>query len=86
MHSRNHSMTYPKEVYPPLSGLGRKMSKREKFVRAITNPDLLFRHEPGSPPPESKYLVSSPTFPPTPVMAKANGDVLVGLTPTPTVN
>jgi hypothetical protein len=49
-------MTYGKDLSPPATagGLRRRMSKREKFVRALTNPDTIFKHDPGSPPPESK--------------------------------
>jgi hypothetical protein len=39
--------------------MGRSMSRRDRFVKAITNPDSIFRHDPGSPPPESKYVLLS---------------------------
>jgi hypothetical protein len=62
MHSRNHSMTYGDKnggLAPSPSnagGLSRSMSKREKFVRAFTNPDKIFDRDPTSPPPESRYV------------------------------
>jgi hypothetical protein len=58
--SRNYSVGYGKAL-PPKSGggLGRSMSRRDKFVKAITNPDSIFRHDPSSPPPESKYVAIS---------------------------
>ncbi|KAF2457512.1 hypothetical protein BDY21DRAFT_285761 [Lineolata rhizophorae] len=31
------------------------MSKRQRFVQAITNPDTLFERDPSSPPPESSF-------------------------------
>jgi hypothetical protein len=59
MHSRNHSMTYGDKsgLSPSASnagGLQRSMSKRQKFVRAFTNPDKIFDRDPTSPPPESR--------------------------------
>lgn len=41
---------------PSTGGLQRSMSKRQKFVRAITNPDKIFDRDPASPPPESRYV------------------------------
>jgi len=56
--SRNNNLGYGKELPPkPGGGLGRSMSRRDKFVKAITNPDMIFRHDPDSPPPESKYVM-----------------------------
>jgi hypothetical protein len=57
MHARNHSMTYGEKngnLAPSPSGLQRSMSKRQKFVRAFTNPDKIFDRDPTSPPPESR--------------------------------
>jgi hypothetical protein len=57
MHTRNHSMTYGEKngnLAPSPSGLQRSMSKRQKFVRAFTNPDKIFDRDPTSPPPESR--------------------------------
>jgi hypothetical protein len=62
MHSRNHSITYGDKnggLAPSPSnagGLSRSMSKREKFVRAFTNPDKIFDRDPTSPPPESRCV------------------------------
>jgi hypothetical protein len=62
-HSRSHSTqsttTYQQNggLSPGHSGgLQRSMSKRQKFVRAITNPDTIFNRDPASPPPESRYV------------------------------
>jgi hypothetical protein len=35
-------------------GLERSKSKRERFANVIANPDIMFRPDPQSPPPESK--------------------------------
>jgi len=54
---RNNSTGHVKDFpSPPGGGLKRNMSRRDKFVKAITNPDTIFRHDPDSPPPESKYV------------------------------
>jgi hypothetical protein len=62
-HSRSHSTqsagSYQQNggLNPgPSGGLQRSMSKRQKFVRAITNPDKIFDRDPASPPPESRYV------------------------------
>jgi hypothetical protein len=63
MHTRNHSVTYGEKsngLSPGQNGasggLQRSMSKRQKFVRAITNPDKIFQQDPSSPPPESRHV------------------------------
>lgn len=63
-HSRSHSTQSAASwqqnggLLPGSSsgGLKRSMSKRQKFVRAITNPDKIFDRDPASPPPESRYV------------------------------
>jgi hypothetical protein len=62
-HTRSHSnqSAMPYQHNGGLSpgqpgGLHRSMSKRQKFVRAITNPDTIFNRDPASPPPESRYV------------------------------
>lgn len=73
-------------------GLQRSMSKRQKFVRAITNPDKIFDRDPASPPPESRYVqISVVVFGFNPVLRKQNSVLLhlrlfsrtVGLCPSP---
>ncbi|KAE9968059.1 hypothetical protein EG327_011200 [Venturia inaequalis] len=62
-HSRNHSIQSAASWQqngallpgPSSGGLQRSMSKRQKFVRAITNPDKIFDRDPASPPPESRF-------------------------------
>jgi hypothetical protein len=59
IYSQNHGIGYSKEApLPSGGGLGRSMSRRDKFVKALTNPESIFRHDPDSPPPESKYVVT----------------------------
>lgn len=68
-HSRNHSIQSAASWQqngallpgPSSGGLQRSMSKRQKFVRAITNPDKIFDRDPASPPPESRYVHISVT-------------------------
>lgn len=62
-HSRSHStqsaVSWQQNgglAAGPSGGLQRSMSKRQKFVRAITNPDKIFDRDPASPPPESRYV------------------------------
>jgi len=67
-HSRSHSDTYGdgssiktrSENALVVPGAGefpqRSLSRREKIVKVIANPDTLFVRDPSSPPPESRLV------------------------------